>query len=38
MSQSPLIPDWERLDVPVIDNAEPEDADLEDGYEEQPNE
>lgn len=33
MSKSPLEPNWEDLEIPVDDNAEPEDADIDDGYE-----
>lgn len=28
-TKSPLEPEWEELGIPVIDDAEPEDADAE---------
>lgn len=32
MSDSPAIPEWDLLDVPVDDDAEPDDAEVEVGY------
>ena len=32
-NKSPIEPEWDELGIPVDDDAEPEDADLDDGYE-----